>query len=601
MLKLLRTRAVFFVAAFATAGAAAYRLAMRGAAEAPTRIITPSMCLWLAGGLLLLMAAGIVWARKRGQAALPATSTLWSLLIYAAACDVLCNLAALSIPAGLPLSVFLTMASICLLWGLLRRLSLLYWFAFFALQLAQQVGYAQYGSRINSLVLAETIESSGEEALAYLSPQNMLICVSILVISGLLCWLLTLILRHEKKRIAMLNGALLWAACACLFAPAMPKERLDDYWPAYESYLLYHAWTEALFHNQATIKQAESLPSPTNSPSSMHTLKGDEGLILVVHIGESVRADRMSLNGYERDTTPWLRRQERLINFPQCISAACDTCQAQIAILTDARRDIYENDPAMLPHTGSVLELFQTHGFKVYSFFGKRNATQLKYDRVVRILTRCSEKRFHAPGSPWTSVPQMADTLHRLDPKQNAIIFINNEGSHTPFYHYDRENPPFSPASSIFENPASHAEAINNAYDSTVHYTDEFVRRVVNLLHGRPWAYLYISDHGEYLGHDGIWGRAGLGESQRDYHSTSGCRVGMFLITSPDFEQLHPHIATALQNIAAHADMTIGHEHIFHTLLGLFDLHTPFYTPTLDLSSPHVQPYTGPHPMTDNP
>ena len=125
------------------------------------------------------------------------------------------------------------------------------------------------------------------------------------------------------------------------------------------------------------------------------------------------------------------------------------------------------------------------------------------------------------------------------------------------------------------------------------------MHRIASLLRGRPWVYLYISDHGEYLGHDGIWGRAALGESSLDYHSTGGCRVGMFILTSPELEQLHPHFAAALQQLRAHTALTVGQEHIFHTLLGLFDLRTPYYNPALDLSSPAAQPYTGPRPPSE--
>lgn len=543
----------------------------------------------------------ICYARKKSIRPLLPASKHWGLLLLSLVIIAVGDLYAFS-QGGLYFltPLFLTMGSFCLMWALLKRLSLLILGPFLVLELAQSAGYLQYGSHINSLVLAETFEASGEEAFGYLTPLNLGICVGALVGSALLCYLLTKLLRAQS-RLTLASTSLVWLAVAAALSATLPRQLRTPatFWPIGEAYLLQQACSEALYHNHATIKQAESLPSPTEQPSSLHTLQGGEGVVLVLHIGESVRADRMSINGYARDTTPWLRTQPRLINFPHCISAACDTCQAQIAILTDARRDIYETDPALLPHTGSVLDLFAAHGFKVYSFFGKRNASKLKYDRVVRLLTQCSEARFSAPGSPWTALPQVADTLRRCGDKQNILLVINNEGSHTPFFHYDRTNPPFSPISSHFDNPAAHAEEVNNAYDATVHYTDEFVHRMTHLLHGRPWLYLYISDHGEYLGHDGIWGRAGLGESHLSYHSTTGCRVGMFLLSSPELEAVHPRFASALRALQAHADMTVAHEHIFHTLLGFFDLRTPHYNPELDLTSPAPAPYSGPAPAEE--
>jgi lipid A ethanolaminephosphotransferase len=354
--------------------------------------------------------------------------------------------------------------------------------------------------------------------------------------------------------------------------------------------------SEALTINEATINQVESLSSPADEPSALRSLRGGEGVVLVVHVGESIRADRMSLNGYERDTTPWLCSQKNLINFPTCISAACDTCQAEIALLTNARRDIHEKRPEMLPSTGSVLDLFTANGFEMYSFFGRRCAQKLKYDRVVLVLTRRSRQKFNAPGSPWTSVPQMQEVLQNTPAGQNLLFFVNNEGSHTPFEHYDRQNTPFAPAASHFQNPAAQAVEVNNAYDSSIHYTDEYFRRVAELLGNRPFVYLYVSDHGEYLGHDGMWGRAALGEKHINYHATDGCKVGMFVLYNEAFEKLNPQFAAKLGQLRQNAQLTVAHEHFFHTLLGLFSLETKYYNPALDLTSPQAQPYDGPKP-----
>lgn len=549
--------------------------------------------------LFLLLAVGWGVAARCGKRKLLPAPVLWGVLGLSAAYGLAANLFLYAAPWQAGISLALTMGMLCLLWAFLRYGALVLWVPFLLMEMAQMVGYHQYGSRINSLVLAETFEASAEEAQAYLSPGNVGFILLICLLSVIFAWLQVRLLRRQQF-LSLVNTGLLCGLSSVLLCSALsPNHRTTRYyWPIDEACELYEACSEALTINQATINQVESLPSPARETSSLSTLSGGEGVVLVVHIGESVRADRMSINGYERHTTPWLASQmgRGLINFSDCISAACDTCQAQIAILTDARRDVHATAPDMVPHTGSVLDLFHANGFRVYSFFGRRCAQQLKYDRVVRVLTRCSEQRFNAPGSPWTAVPQMAETLRANNAGQNLLFFINNEGSHTPFSHYDAEHPPFLPAGDDFENPSAHAEEVNNAYDNTIHYTDEFVRRVVRQLQGRPFLYLYISDHGEYLGHDGIWGRAGLGESDRHYHDTTGSRVGMFVLASPEFRALHPHFAEALDSLRERSTLTVGHEHIFHTLLGLFGISSPHYNPTLDLTSGEVQPYVGPHP-----
>lgn len=552
---------------------------------------------YVAIGLPLLGAAGMLLARWLKKEVLPPAHVLWVVLLMSFAVDSVCNLYAYSTPWQLHLSVLMTMGFMLLIWALLRGGAIVFWVVFLVLEIMQICGYEQYGSRINSLVVAETIEASWEEALAYMTPINLGMLALSVVLSILFCWGLRRTLRKHQS-LAMFNAACLFGGASLAFGLLVPpdKQKQDFYWPLPEIPLLYSAASEALTINEATINQVENLSSPTEQPSTLHTLKGGEGVVLVVHVGESIRADRMSLNGYERDTTPWLRQQQNLINFPSCISSACDTCQAQIAILTDARRDIKETRPDMLPKTGSVLDLFTEHGFDMYSFFGRRCAQKLKYDRVVLMLTRRSRQKFNAPGSPWTSVLQMQEVLQKSPAGQNLLFFVNNEGSHTPFEHYDRTNTPFQPAASHFQNPAAQAVEVNNAYDSTIHYTDEYFRRVAEALKDRPYVYVYVSDHGEYLGHDGMWGRAALGEKHTNYHSTTGCKVGMFVMYNEAFAKVHPHFAEKLQQLRSNSCLTVAHEHIFHTLLGLFKLETEHYNETLDLCSPQALPYDGPQP-----
>lgn len=553
---------------------------------------------WGWAGLLaiLIAVAGMAWAHKKGLAALPGTRTLWPVLLLAILYDVSGNLYAFVSPWQLPLSILLTISCLCLLWALMRRWALLLWLPFLILSLFQILGHLEYGSSINSLVVAETLEASQEEVFTYLTWGNIL-ALSALLLLAVGYGLLQIPVMRGAGRRALLHLGLLTGGASLFFGALMPPHHQSAtyYWPPTSAYALANAFIEAVSFNQATINQVENLPSPAEQPSALPTLKGNEGVVLVVHVGESIRADRMSLNGYERDTTPWLRRQTNLINFPTCISSMHDTCMAEIVIMTNGRRYVYDKTPGMQPTTGSVLELFQANGFDIYSFFGQRCAQQLKYDRVVRMLTRCSKQRFNAPGYPWTSVPQMKEVL-RQNPRRNLVLFINNEGSHTPFNYFDEASAPFLPAKADFQHPAAHAEEINNAYDNTIHYTDEFFRRVAEELKGRPFVYLYISDHGEYLGHDGLWGRAALGEKHISYFATDGCRVGAFVLYSPEFRALNPHFDRALEQLEANSGMLIAHEHFFHTLLGLFGLQTPHYAETLDLCSPHPAPYDGPSP-----
>lgn len=180
----------------------------------------------------------------------------------------------------------------------------------------------------------------------------------------------------------------------------------------------------------------------------------------------------------------------------------------------------------------------------------------------------------------------------------NLFCFINNSGSHLPFFDYSQQHPPFSPASpqAYKDKPKDSpqaAEKVRNAYDNTIHHLDAYIAQLLRLLKGQPFLYVYISDHGEYIGEHQVWQRSG------DHHlffNSYACQVPFLIIASPEFEQQNPHFQEALKQLKNHRSMCIGHEHIFHTILGLFGIQTPYYEADLDLTSEKVLPYSGPHP-----
>ncbi len=553
--------------------------------------------------LVLALAAGILWAWYRHREWLPDADKLWCVFGLAAAYSLIGNVALYNPGAHFFVSAFCSLGVLCLLWALFRHYALLFWIPFAFVEMVQHGAFRQYGMHINRPpVLAEMFEASHEEVMAYLTPLNVSLMVVVFLLSIGLAWAQKKLLWRVPRLPLANMGILSLLLAGGALAVSSPEDKSShNLWPVYEACMIPANIRGANLLNDETEQYVQSLPSPAAKPSSLTTLGGQEGVAIVLHIGESVRADRLSLNGYRnkgRSTTPWLCAQQEqgaLINYSDCISAAPHTCTALITLLTDARRQFTHPNPDYAARAGSVLDLFAANDVAVYSFFGTRARQVLKYDTVISALTQASHHRFNAPGNPHSAIPGITEVL-KTHPRQNMLLFINNEGSHAPFGHYDAASAPFLPAEPCLSNPVAHAEAVNNAYDNTIHYTDAFIRLVVEQLQGRPYIYIYVSDHGEYLGHDGLWGRGGVSER---YHSTSGSRVGMFVITSPEFEALHPHFAEAVRNLRVHADMTVGHEHLYHTLLGIVGIESPYYNAALDLSSKAPEPYTGPQPGKD--
>ncbi len=561
----------------------------------------------LLSALLILSCIGLFWWVQRKKLALSAGGgTLWLVLLLSCLFNLMGNYVLYQHPVCLPVSILTTMGTICLLWSLLKRFSWIFWIPFLLFEMMQLAVFLEFGSVVSSvLVLSEVCDASWSDVQTYMTLSNGLMLLLALALACLVSWLAGRCVRRIGRAALALNGVGCLLAAYLLawnLVPVALKKSYLGMWPLYEVKAIASNFAEARALNDELINYVKCLPSPAEQESSLKTVGAGQGVVLVVHVGESVRADRMSLNGYlnrGRSTTPWLDSQKgsTLINFSNCISAASTTCAAQIAILTDARRDPrVKNEPGMQARTGSVLDLFAVNNFSLYSFLGAPASMTGKYDRVATLLTSRSQGRYLASGLSHTVLRHVESVLEE-NPYQNLVFYVQNEGSHSPFFAWTDDYAPFRPSRGGWDNPAGRAEEVNNAYDNTIYYTDAYISKLAGMLRGRPYIYLYISDHGEYSGQDGYWYRTSMLDKEGVYHSSAASRVGMFIIMSPEMKALHPHFAEAEKNLRANADMTVGHEHIFHTLIGIFGMSTPHYDARLDLSSENPQPYTGPQPQ----
>lgn len=488
------------------------------------------------------------------------------------------------------------------IWLLLRGFSFILFIPLMLIGMLEAGAFVQYRSMLNSMVLVEALECSEEEFMVYVTPLNITLIVLGVSIVCVSSYVLNRLLRSIPKR--ALLGTVVCTACSFyILYPFLPNgcttlSKVGINGSFKRSTQSYRDMKRAA---KADADIMSKLPSPAEQPSSLPTLQGNEGCVIVLHVGESVRADRMSINGFSRATTPLLEKVPNLVSWKRCIAASGLTVTSLHVILTNARRaegGVYgQASEEMRATCGSVLDLFKANGFDVHCFFGSLNKQSIRADKALRNLTQACRKRYYTRDDVMDATGQIHECLQSSG-KQNLFLMINNEGSHLPFRHYDKENPPFLPSKPILQPNASDEDAVRNAYDNTIHYTDRFVHKVLESLKGRPFVYIYVSDHGEYLGdYDGTWGRARVGAEKGFFHSTQAAAVGAFAVCSPEFEALHPHFAESMRHLRESASMQIGHEHYFHTLLGLVGLQSPYYDPALDLCSPAAAPYSGPAPQ----
>jgi lipid A ethanolaminephosphotransferase len=169
--------------------------------------------------------------------------------------------------------------------------------------------------------------------------------------------------------------------------------------------------------------------------------------------------------------------------------------------------------------------------------------------------------------------------------KRDTLIVLHLKGSHGPAYY--RRYPPqfekFTPVCRSTDLASCEIDAIVNAYDNSILYTDHVVGRVIEILRQQSDLYatalLYVSDHGESLGEGGLF-LHGLPNSIAPREQT---RVPMYAWVSPQFLQLEAWDPPCMHRQTA---IPRSHDNVYATVLGFMEVNSAEYRPDLDLFEP---------------
>ncbi|MBQ9835454.1 MAG: sulfatase-like hydrolase/transferase [Akkermansia sp.] len=513
-----------------------------------------------------------------------------------------------------------SLAFTLLLYTIAGRFSLIFWSTFLFLEIVQLASFYRLGVRISGGIIAEMMHASQAEIKSFATTENLMgLALAFLSAVGLSWWQHRTLRRFSRFVIA--GHGCFFMALFCILLAFVPHHQrlcpkhlqyLQIYpYPIQETYHILKESSEEANQDVKLLLHIQNMPSPAELPSRSTVTPDNAGIVCILHIGESVRSDRLKFNGYHRNTTPWLSSQKNLISYPRCISLYHQTTTCIVGILTDgARKEAHRETFSLVsPGIGNIADLFSKHGYYTVLFAGydaiyqKSIMTRYTFGDAMLALNKKTDCIQESKGSPMQQAQQVVD-LCNAHANRNMFIVLNNEGSHGPFNMYDLEHPTFTPSNpeDFFTSPHQDKEGINNAYDNTLVYTDACIKKIAEGLKGRPFIYIYVSDHGEYLGQNGKWGRTWIfaqhnpQEGIRAFRHTDAASVGMFYLPSDEWLALHPHFNKAAEQLRKNRLMTISHGHIFDTLLGIFGIETPHYKATWDCSSPLVEPYTGTQP-----
>ncbi|MFN3965142.1 MAG: phosphoethanolamine transferase [Silanimonas lenta] len=307
--------------------------------------------------------------------------------------------------------------------------------------------------------------------------------------------------------------------------------------------------------------------------------EGTRPRVLLLVVGETVRAANWGLNGYARQTTPRLAALEG-INYPEV--EACGTNTEVSVPCLFSEQGLRHYDRNLVKGSESLLHLLHRLGIEI---LWRDNQTGCK--GVCDGLP--FESFLHADLPEYCDGSRCLDgvLLHGLQSRieameGDAVVVLHMLGNHGPAYHarYPEAFRRFTPACERNELGECSREEITNAYDNAILYTDAVLADAVALLETlsttRDTALLYVSDHGESLGEAGLY----LHGVPRIVAPEAQTRVPLWLWLSPSLREAEGLDLACLRREAAKPR---SHDAVFSTVLDLMHVESAVLDPAQDL------------------
>ncbi|MGB7757659.1 MAG: phosphoethanolamine--lipid A transferase [Salinisphaera sp.] len=303
--------------------------------------------------------------------------------------------------------------------------------------------------------------------------------------------------------------------------------------------------------------------------------------IVIVVVGETTRAADWGMDGYHRQTTPQLAALPNLINFPDAHSCGTSTAVSVPCMFSAKSRAGFDTDSA--GYTENLLDVLKRAGVTVRWEENQAGGCKGVCDRVPTKNMRT----MRIPGVCGDGHCMDSVFLHGLADRINAtsgdlVLVMHTMGSHGPSYfeRYPKSFEKYTPTCHSNRPQDCSTQALTNSYDNTVRYVDHVLASLIGVLKnkesGADTALVYLSDHGESLGEDGIYLHGFpymLAPSQQTH-------IPMILWLSADWRQ-DDHLSKAcLDGINK---QRVGQNNLFSTVMGMMGVRADVYQPKLDL------------------
>ena len=336
------------------------------------------------------------------------------------------------------------------------------------------------------------------------------------------------------------------------------------------------------------LERENNATEPIGQDAHLALPAGASAATVIVVVGETARSGNFGINGYDRDTTPRLTRED-VISLRNVWSCGTSTAASLPCMFSHLGKEAHEKRSSNFE---SLLDVLQRAGLAVL-WIDNQSGCKGICARVPNVSTAALKVSPHCDSGECHDEVM----LHELDKRiaelpaerraKGVVVFMHQMGSHGPAYH--KRVPPsfkrFLPECASNALQQCERQQVVNAYDNTIAYTDHFLAETMAWLRKRQGsaALVYVADHGESLGENNLYLHGLPYAIAPDVQK----RVPWITWVSPDFERQRSLRKPCLQDKQM---ARISHDHYFHSVMGLAGVRSAEYLPDLDIYGSCMSP-----------
>lgn len=327
----------------------------------------------------------------------------------------------------------------------------------------------------------------------------------------------------------------------------------------------------SIYYNFKLYFEIRDVAAEHRETFTSESVANSDSLVVVFVIGESLRNDHLQINGYERETMPYLMEEDNLVSLTDIYSEECFTHTSVPQIMTRAD----SANPQRAYDEQSFVTIFKDAGFRTTWIANQESVATYAYfmnecDTLIYVNGDKSVYTF----DKWLDediLPHLENELQDDNPTQLHIL--HSIGSHWWYNsHYTDEFERYAPVIKSRVVSSNTQEEMINSYDNTILYTDYFIKETIDLIRNKKSILIFLSDHGESLGEDGYYLH---GADRPELHYPAA-----FVWYSDKYAQSFPEL---IENLKANSNKSYRSDYLFHSIIDAADITAEYIEPQLSI------------------